>query len=552
VCTEHGDTLIGNFLDQAGAFRPRVHRVAARARPVGSQGRPESKSPPGAAAAGAALQLRYRQLAWRVDPEAAFVHLFGDQRNAFWLGSDLVETERCRFVYMGAADGPHSQVLRYDVAQRKLTLETPAGRRVIDESVFTYLSRELAARRCQTTDLPFDFNCGFAGYFGYELKAECGGTLVHRSAVPDAALIFADRLIAFDRLQHRCYALALASKGEVEACEAWFDTVERALAAAPAVPGWSPRAACTPVRQFSLSRSDQTYLDDVGRCLSEIRAGESYEICLTNQLHTGPVSCPLDFYRVLRRSNPAPYACYLRFGDVAVVSSSPEQFLKVAPDGRLSTRPIKGTTARAADGQADAAACAGLTSNAKDRAENLIVVDLLRNDLGRVCEVGSVQVARLMEIETYATVHQLVSTIEGRLGPGKTAVDALRSAFPGGSMTGAPKKRTLEIIDRLETEARGVYSGAAGFFALNGGADLSIVIRTAVCTTEGTSIGAGGGITTLSNPEAELGEMLLKARALIDALVEVDGGTAAAHDHQVSGAAPGCERRVRETTACRR
>jgi para-aminobenzoate synthetase len=517
ICTQHGNQLIRNFLDLAAEHR--------RAR-----GRGPSTAPVGCRAAGAGerkpasregtqpdFHVFYRELPFLPDPEQAFLALYADKTHAFWLGSDLVEESQCRFLYMGAAGGPLSWVVHYHVADGRLTVERPDGRTDTAESIFDYLKRELAGLRCLTPALPFDFNCGFVGFFGYELKAECGGRLVHRSSVPDAAFMFSDRLVVFDRVEGVSYAVAFAPRREAGECQAWFNEVEQALLNLPEPAALAPVSRGQP--KFWLSRPYEIYLDDIKRCCDEIRDGESYEICLTNHLHTEPVTRPLDLYRVLRRVNPAPYAAYLRFGGLAVLSSSPEQFLRADRNGWVSSRPIKGTVARHPDRIRDAAARRALARDEKDAAENLIVVDLLRNDLGRVCEVGSVQVPRLMEVESYATVHQLVSTVRGRLRSDRSVVDCLRSAFPGGSMTGAPKRRTLEILDRLEHEARGVYSGSIGFLALNGTADLSIVIRTAVCTPQRTSIGIGGAITSLSDPQQEFDETLLKARALIEALV---------------------------------
>jgi para-aminobenzoate synthetase len=229
---------------------------------------------------------------------------------------------------------------------------------------------------------------------------------------------------------------------------------------------------------------------------------------------------PLNTYRALRSTNPAPYATYLGFPGVKVLSSSPERFLTVDPYGVVDAKPIKGTRKRGKTIQEDEALYRDLRTNEKDRSENLMIVDLLRNDIGTVCNVGSVHVSNMFTVESYATVHQLVSTIRGRLRRGISAVQAVQAAFPAGSMTGTPKIRTLEIIDRLEAGPRGVYSGSIGFFGLNGSADLSVVIRTVVATDRSVTVGVGGAIVDLSDPQEELEEMLLKSRAVVHALAE--------------------------------
>jgi para-aminobenzoate synthetase len=286
----------------------------------------------------------------------------------------------------------------------------------------------------------------------------------------------------------------------------------------PPPPAPPPPPPPPPPNSPNLARSREQYLEDVEASIDHLLAGDSYEICLTNQVSAEIDVCPLDLYRRLRHANPAPFASYLRLGDLAVLSSSPERFLRVNREGEAEARPIKGTSRRGSSPDEDAALAASLGADEKNRAENLMIVDLLRNDLGAVCEVGSVEVPEMMAVESYETVHQLVSSVRGQLRPGATATDAVRSCFPPGSMTGAPKLRTTEILDELEGAARGVYSGAIGWFGLGGAADLSVAIRTIVLAGGRASIGAGGAIVLDSDPEREYEEMLLKAAAALRAI----------------------------------
>jgi para-aminobenzoate synthetase len=515
ISTDYGRRLLANFRDlTAEAAGRRDHGPPGPVRmPFTSSKaawRPEQRE---------RLQLRVKRLDRLYDTERAFVHLYGSSEHAFWLDSSRVD-ERARFSFMGATGGPLSAFLTYDVGSKEVRIERGAGAEVHQETIFSYLAREMRRMRYLSDDLPFDFNCGFAGYFGYELKDDCEGDLPYQATTPDAAFVFADRLIAFDHLEQATYVLCLTDAANEEDGERWIRETALRLAALPPVtdPDWEEQAWDSQPVAFTLSRSHEQYLDDIGRVKQYLTDGDSYEVCLTNKVWSNVAPPALALYRTLRRVNPAPFSAFLKFGETAVVSSSPERFLSIGRDRWVEAKPIKGTSPRGATPAEDARISEDLRTDEKSRAENLMITDLLRNDLGVVCEIGTVHVPHLMHIETYETVHQLVSTVRGLLREDLEAPDCIRACFPGGSMTGAPKKRTMEIIDELELEPRGVYSGAIGYLGLSGASDLNIVIRTIVMDGETTSIGTGGAIVMQSDAEDEFEEILLKARALMQAI----------------------------------
>jgi para-aminobenzoate synthetase component 1 len=220
----------------------------------------------------------------------------------------------------------------------------------------------------------------------------------------------------------------------------------------------------------------------------------------------------------VRASSPTHHGALIRIGGVSLLSASPERFLDIDPAGAVTTRPIKGTRPRSSEAAVDAELADELRASEKERAENLMIVDLMRNDLTRVCELGSVSVTELLEVESYAHVHQLVSTVRGQLEAGRSPIDAIEACFPAGSMTGAPKRRATELLDGLEQRARGLYAGAFGYVGLDGRVDLAMTIRTIVLDAAGATVGTGGGITALSVPSEELAEAKLKAAALLAAL----------------------------------
>jgi para-aminobenzoate synthetase len=516
ISTEYGRLLLANFRElTAEHLGERGGATADGATPQAPTDAPGGRGVSGRAK----LELKVKRLDTLFDTERAFVHLYGDSADAFWLDSSKVD-ERARFSFMGARGGPLGATISYDVGSGEVSVERGGETEVLRESIFDYLSREMRRMRYLSDDLPFDFNCGFVGYFGYELKADCEGSRAHRSSMPDAAFVFADRLIAFDHLEQCTYVLCVTEPDGAEEAERWIAETSLRLASLPPVtdPEWAETSTEGEPVEFRLSRSHLQYLDDIATCKQRLIEGETYEICLTNRITVEGALDPLPLYRTLRRVNPAPFSAFLRFGETAVLSSSPERFLSVGRDRWVEAKPIKGTCPRGETPAEDVRLAEELRTGEKNRAENLMITDLLRNDLGVVCDVGTVHVPYLMHVETYETVHQLVSTVRGLLREELEPPDGIRACFPGGSMTGAPKKRTMEIIDELEGEARGVYSGAIGYLGLSGGCDLNIVIRTIVMDGKATTLGVGGAIIMQSDAEDEYQETLLKGRAPMQAI----------------------------------
>ncbi|NKE63560.1 aminodeoxychorismate synthase component I [Lentzea sp. PSKA42] len=511
ILTEWGTRLLANFRGLSEVARPSITVRGADAAPAADD----------APARQPRHRLHTAVYQGVVDPEQVFTELYSASERAFWLDGTGAGERGARFSYLGDDTGPLAEYCSYDVRAGVVTVERagrPAAR--LRDDVFAYLRDGLADRAHPRPDLPFDFTCGWVGYFGYELKAALGGRAAHRSSTPDAAWLFADRVIVIDHQEHTAHLLCLAedTQSAHEEATAWLDATFAFLSSlsshqAPPAGSWAQDEDAVEITERWLLRDAEDYRLDVVACQEQLRAGESYEICLTTAVELPATCSSADYYRALRRVNPAPYSAYLRFGEVDVASSSPERFLRVGADGVVQAEPIKGTAARGVTPEQDAALRDGLAEDPKTRAENLMIVDLLRNDLGRVCQVGTVQVPELMGTRTYRTVHQLVSTVRGELRPGLDALDCVRACFPGGSMTGAPKERTMEIIDDLEPSARGVYSGALGFLSCNGSADLSIVIRTAVFAAGRVRIGAGGAVVLDSDPDGEYQEMLLKLAA---------------------------------------
>lgn len=478
-------------------------------------------------------ELVVRPLPFAVNCEEAYPLLSGGAEYSFWLDSAREESPMSVASYVGVVPAQLSP-LRVDSARAA----AESGR----EDPFAQLEAALACAprpdAAAATGLPAGLRGGYVGYFGYEARAAMGmehghpvpGYLpAYEAPTPDSLWLPAVRYLVHEHARP-----GAAARSWLVGDESWCEAAEQLLSAA-LTPVLNAAGECasentplnTPDNAPELAElllfpapAAEAYMDAVRASQHEIYEGNSYEVCLTAQtvarIQNPSPELFFELYRRQRAHNSAPYAAYLRCGDFSVLSSSPERFLSVDTHRNAQTKPIKGTIARGVTPEEDAAAAAWLRTDEKTRAENLMIVDLLRNDLSTVSDPASVRVPVLMGVESYSTVHQLVSTVSSRLREGISAVAAARACFPGGSMTGAPKPSTMQIIEGLEGRARGVYSGALGFVSVDGSVNLSIVIRTLVAHDEGTvTLAAGGAIVADSDPAAEYEEMLTKLRAAL-------------------------------------
>jgi para-aminobenzoate synthetase len=508
IRTQHGMDLLRNFARLTREWRE--HNPAPRRAPRRSRRR--SPIQPKAAKT-RAMRVLVTQQATSAPTELVFESLYGSSLHAFWLDSSRQDGEVCRFSFLGDSGGPLARLAYGDVWEGTVTVHARRQAEVHHTGFFDWLDADLCSLRVEVPPLPFDFALGWVGYAGYELKVECGGRLKHQSEHPDAAMIFADRGLAVDHLTGTTYLLALTDPENEADAQEWLRSTGGRL---DALAGAAHPPACDSMEfgELALRHDRARYLELIASCQQAIHAGETYEVCLTNMVVGKGTIDPWRAYRFLRAESPAPFGAWLRFDDLFVLSTSPERFIRVSGDRMVESKPIKGTRPRGLSAEQDRALVQDLAVSEKDRAENLMIVDLLRNDLGSCALPGSVHVPKIFEVESYAHVHQLVSTVRARLREGVSAVGCVRAAFPGGSMTGAPKIRTMQIIDDLEGDARGIYSGALGYFSLTGAADLSIVIRTLVITPGKASFGVGGAIIALSDSAAEFEETMIKASAL--------------------------------------
>ncbi|MFF1574536.1 aminodeoxychorismate synthase component I [Leifsonia sp. NPDC058292] len=465
-----------------------------------------------------AARLRRFPVDGWLDPADAFVALFADAPAAVWLdsGADAVAGRS----YLATGD----VVATSSVLDAQVRVETPHGKRIVGGTMLDFLRADLAERpRLAPLHPEPSFALGWVGWLGYESGAAEWNVPIEQAETRDASMLFVSRALVFDH-ERRTVELIAGDGCEGDAVdtdlEAWAAEVRAGLSTASGAAERHRSAHAGPFEHPAPAHwrhGPDEYLGLIAECQESIKRGDAYQLCLTDEASASVDRDALAVHLRLRAASPAHHAGFVRIGDTALVSSSPERFLAVTAEGRVQTKPIKGTRPRGATLTRDLDLRAELEASEKERAENVMIVDLMRNDLGRVCEVGSVEVNHLLAVESYPQVHQLVSTVEGRLLAGLGALDAVAACFPAGSMTGAPKLSAMRILNRLEAGPRGVYAGCFGYFGLDGAADLAMVIRSVVVKPGRLSIGAGGGITASSVPEEEVEEVAVKAAALLAA-----------------------------------
>ncbi|MGQ4599037.1 chorismate-binding protein [Nocardia sp. R6R-6] len=431
-----------------------------------------------------------------VDPAAAYQALYAAGANSFWLDGNGTRTS-----YLGTG------------------VPIQLGHPVLP-------ALRVALQRMRERAAPHELGLGLVGWLGYEVGRETSGVPVAQHPGMPARMLRVCETLAIDP-DGTARVLMPSGRRSAAGVRARVEQLSAALATAP-IP--TPLSLGTPSDVPVTAHwrdTPEAYLDMIRLCQAAIAAGDAYQLCLTTQVSVRVDLDPVATYLALRRTSGTARGGLIRIGGTSLLSTSPEQFLRVGADRVVRTSPIKGTRPRGVDPAEDHALRTELRSNEKERAENVMIVDLMRNDLARVCELGSVRVARLLEVESYPHVHQLVSTVEGRLRDEVDLPDLLAATFPAGSMTGAPKHRAMQLLDSLESGARGPYAGVFGYLGADGTADLSMTIRTIVYSGGVAQIGTGGGITALSNPAEELDETRLKAHALLTAIGATDSAPVA-------------------------
>ncbi len=462
------------------------------------------------------------ELEAELSPLDAF-ELLRDNQFSFFLDSGMDPQKLGRYSFIGS--NPFL-VLSSHGSEIILTRGNQKSR--LSGNPFDVLNRFLEVYRLDSSSSPVPFIGGAVGYFSYDLChfiERLPSTAVDDLKLPECYLGFYDLILAFDNLQGKTYVISTGfpelreterierASQRLNEMKAQLAEVSRSATEALSTPIPSPVEPVTLKGGFT----HKEYVTAVDKARQYIIAGDIFEVNLSQRFEAELSVTPGELYKRLRQINPAPFAGYLGFDEVSVVSASPERFLRIQGDW-VETRPIKGTRPRGKTLKEDEALANELLSSSKDRAENIMIVDLERNDLGRVCRFGTVKVTELAILEVFPTVFHLTSTVVGRLREGKNRIDLLKATFPGGSISGAPKVRAMEIIDELEPTRRSVYTGCIGYLSFGGDLDLNIAIRTFLVKGSKAYFQVGGAVVYDSDPEAEYQETLDKAKALIDTL----------------------------------
>ncbi len=461
-------------------------------------------------------EIFIREVKGACSPLEAFCR-FASHANIFFLDSALPSKGISRYSFLG-----FDPFLVLKAKQRKITLTDSNGTLEIEGNPFEHLRELLRQFSVKSTIDSLPFPCGVAGYFAYDLChfiERLPGRAADDIGLPDMYMGFYDTIVSYDNFHNTCTVIGVdfgLDNTRRDRMERVVDALCRKSDACCESTDNRPKAG-TPEPALKFNFSKERYISAIKRIKDYITAGDVYQVNLSQRIETQSDIPPCQLYKNLRSVNPAPFSGYLAFDDVAIISSSPERFLHVNAR-HVQTRPIKGTRPRGKDAQTDEVMKQALLSSPKDDAELTMIIDLERNDLGRVCDYGSVKVVERKALEAYPTVYHLVSTIEGDLYERYDFIDLLKATFPGGSITGAPKIRAMQIIDELEPTRRSVYTGAIGYIGFNGDADLNIAIRTFIMKGKKVYFQVGSGIVADSDDEEEYEETLHKARALIDSL----------------------------------
>ena len=447
--------------------------------------------------------------------------LIKDDTYSFFLDSGMDPRKLGRYSFVGS-----KPFLVMSSRGTEITLVRGDQREVQHGNPFDTLGKLLETYKLDRCRTSVPFLGGAVGYLSYDLChfiERLPSTAIDDLQFPESYFAFYDAILAFDHLEGRVYLVATGFP-ELEEDQ----RLRRARMRLEDMKDWLCSALTAQELRFEpteesgdiLLKSNFTpeeYVKTADRVRQYIAAGDVFQVNLSQRFEASLAMSPYELFRQLRKANPAPFASYLNFDAVTIVSASPERFLRVQGEV-VETRPVKGTRPRGRDPVEDESLAQELLHSIKDRAENIMIVDLERNDLGRVCRYGTVKVTELAILETFPTVFHLTSTIVGRLCQGKSNIDLLKATFPGGSITGAPKVRAMEIIDELEPTKRSVYTGSIGYLSFTGDLDINIVIRTLLIKEGKAYFQVGGGIVYDSDPEAEYAETLDKAKALIQAL----------------------------------